>query len=321
MRYFAKCAALGLAAACTLFLSACGKDKEITYLEQEPFESSVGGFSAQYLSQYQFANEAAASMVRMERKQALQNLTPNFKDWHVKLLYVSTDSDGDALVKFRSVTNPNIMYDLSVDHGSEFYPTVASLHLNDDAYISGFFKSGDDTDGFRELSFTEKGSMIAPEFKITISAISTSAPAVVSEGAAASAGAAAASAGGGYFEDIDSPLPPNAEFNNNVWTHNGSTVRLYASGVRRTFYYEAPRSGLPVEAGQLLFYGSREGETFFGKAYRFSSKCGEVSYEVTGKVHPSQTVINLSGNAPKRDEQCNVIGTFVDRLKFELLHQ
>ena len=125
----------------------------------------------------------------------------------------------------------------------------------------------------------------------------------------------------GDFEDIDSPLPPNPEFNNNVWTHNGSTVRLYASGVRRTFYYEAPRSGLPVEAGQLLFYGSREGETFFGKAYRFSSKCGEVSYEVTGKVHPSQTVINLSGNAPKRDEQCNVIGTFVDRLKFELLHQ
>lgn len=125
----------------------------------------------------------------------------------------------------------------------------------------------------------------------------------------------------GDFEDIDSPLPPNPEFNNNVWTHNGSTVRLYASGVRRTFFYEAPRSGLPVEAGQLLFYGSREGETFFGKAYRFSSKCGEVSYEVTGKVHPSQTVINLSGNAPKRDEQCNVIGTFVDRLKFELLHQ
>jgi hypothetical protein len=140
------------------------------------------------------------------------------------------------------------------------------------------------------------------------------APALVSEVAAASAGA-------GDFEDIDSPLPPNPEFNNNVWTHNGSTVRLYASGVRRTFYYEAPRSGLPVEAGQLLFYGSREGDTFFGKAYRFSSKCGEVSYEVTGKVHPSQTAINLSGNAPKRDEQCNVIGTFVDSLKFELLHQ
>jgi hypothetical protein len=131
----------------------------------------------------------------------------------------------------------------------------------------------------------------------------------------------AAAAGAGDFEDIDSPLPPNPEFNNNVWTHNGSTVRLYASGVRRTFYYEAPRSGLPVEAGQLLFYGSREGDTYFGKAYRFSSKCGEVSYEVAGKVHPSQTVINLSGNAPKRDEQCNVIGTFVDRLKFELLHQ
>jgi hypothetical protein len=123
------------------------------------------------------------------------------------------------------------------------------------------------------------------------------------------------------YDYIEPPLPPNPAFNNNVWMHNGSIVRLYASGQRRAFYYESPRSGLPVEAGQLLFYGSREGNTYLGTAHRFSANCGTTSYEVRGSVEPSQTTIILSGVAPRRDQGCNVIGTFVDRLKFELLHQ
>ena len=122
-------------------------------------------------------------------------------------------------------------------------------------------------------------------------------------------------------EYMDPPLPPKPSFSSNVWMHNGSTVRLYASGIKRAFYYENPKAGLPVNAGELLFYGSREGDAYFGLAYRFSSKCGAISYEVSGSVEPNQTTINLSGLAPKRDGRCNVIGTFVDTLKFNLLYQ
>jgi hypothetical protein len=121
--------------------------------------------------------------------------------------------------------------------------------------------------------------------------------------------------------EIDSPHPQNLRVNSNVWSHNGSTVTLYASGESRSFYYRIPRSGLPVSPGQLLFNGRRIGDEYSGVAYRFSSDCGPISYQVNGYVHANQTTITMSGLAPRRDSNCNVVGTFNDELRFDLLRQ
>ena|SRR5882672_11227366 len=40
-----------------------------------------------------------------------------------------------------------------------------------------------------------------------------------------------------------------------LWDHNGSVVSLEANGPARKFYYSAPRPGLPVTSGVLLFDG------------------------------------------------------------------
>jgi hypothetical protein len=50
-----------------------------------------------------------------------------------------------------------------------------------------------------------------------------------------------------------------------LWSHNGSTVDLYAEGDARSFRYHNARKGLRDEgvvAGTLLFEGSRSGDTY-----------------------------------------------------------
>ena len=126
---------------------------------------------------------------------------------------------------------------------------------------------------------------------------------------------------GNDISNISEALSPDQADSSNFWSHNGSVVKLYASGNKRSFYYEKPRAGLPVSEGQLLFYGFRDGANYTGTANRFSSKCGTVSYAVSGTVAPSQTMIRLTGMAPKRDQNCNIVGEFKDELVFQFLHQ
>jgi len=108
--------------------------------------------------------------------------------------------------------------------------------------------------------------------------------------------------------------PASAE---SFWTHNGSRMRLEADGDGRRMYYDVPRESLPVESGTLLFEGARDGADYSGTAYRFSSKCGPASYAVSGRVSDDEREIVLRGKAPKRDDNCNVVGEFADRLIFK----
>ena len=57
------------------------------------------------------------------------------------------------------------------------------------------------------------------------------------------------------------------------WNHNGSLMRLKASGDQRWMYYEAPREVLRragVKRGTLLFDGWKRGNSYTGSARRFS---------------------------------------------------
>lgn len=108
-------------------------------------------------------------------------------------------------------------------------------------------------------------------------------------------------------------------FGQSYWEHNGSIMALEASGASRTFSYQQPRSGLPVASGTVLFEGRRDGESYSGTAYLFSSRCGAIAYAVTGTVSPDERGVTMYGNAPSRDARCQVVGYKQDILQFNFL--
>jgi hypothetical protein len=103
------------------------------------------------------------------------------------------------------------------------------------------------------------------------------------------------------------------------WTHNGSTVRLSASGTKREFYYVAPRQGLldrGVKPGSLVFSGRRHDNTYTGIAYIFTQHCGPVAYSVAGEVGLDDRSVTMRGQAPRVDGNCRVTSTRDDTLVF-----
>lgn len=102
------------------------------------------------------------------------------------------------------------------------------------------------------------------------------------------------------------------------WSQNGSIMSLESNGQERRFKYSSPRPGLLVENGFTLFDGKRICNKYSGIIYLFSSKCNRIAYEVVGDVSESQRGVVLTGQKPKRDAKCNVIGYEDDRLVFTL---
>jgi hypothetical protein len=110
------------------------------------------------------------------------------------------------------------------------------------------------------------------------------------------------------------------------WDHNGSQMRLTASGQARTIIYEVPRSGIVsqgVEPGTVLFEGNiSEGGVgdYSGTAYVFSKRCGRLAYEVTGELQNDGTQIALRGQTPRRDRStCEVLEYREDNLIFKFV--
>jgi hypothetical protein len=106
------------------------------------------------------------------------------------------------------------------------------------------------------------------------------------------------------------------------WSHNGSIVSLLAQGDDRSFYYEEPRAGMVnagAHKGDLLFSGSKVGDTYVGTAYVFSSTCGKTAYRVSGPVGPESTQITMRGQAPLLDKNCEIAGHRDDELIFNYI--
>lgn len=121
--------------------------------------------------------------------------------------------------------------------------------------------------------------------------------------------------------DLGSIPGPTNQDSNNVWSHNGSILRLYAKGNQRAFYYERPRAGLAAAPGDLLFDGQRNGDSFFGTARLFSSRCGVTAYDVAGRVGADRISVTMTGTAPIRNDACEIISYRTDVLRFDLVHQ
>ena len=109
------------------------------------------------------------------------------------------------------------------------------------------------------------------------------------------------------------------------WNHNGSLMRLEASGNQRWMYYERPRSVLRkagVRSGTLLFNGRKNGNWYSGTARRFSKFCpgNPLKYHVEGPVAGNQLRVTLHG---QRDvhRSCQPTGRIAnDTLVFTYSH-
>lgn len=100
----------------------------------------------------------------------------------------------------------------------------------------------------------------------------------------------------GFFTTLSS-TSANAD---SCWNHNGSLMRLKASGNQRWMYYENPRQVLRnagVKRGTLLFNGRKSGDWYSGTARRFSKHCpgNPLEYFVEGPVRSDQLQVTVRG--------------------------
>ncbi|MEM9279569.1 MAG: hypothetical protein AAGA76_13430 [Pseudomonadota bacterium] len=96
------------------------------------------------------------------------------------------------------------------------------------------------------------------------------------------------------------------------WDHNGSLMRLQASGNQRWMYYENPRQVLRnsgVRRGTLLFNGRKNGNWYSGTARRFSKYCpgNPLEYYVEGPVRADQLQVTVRGTREVH-KQCQPTG-------------
>lgn len=110
------------------------------------------------------------------------------------------------------------------------------------------------------------------------------------------------------------------------WNHNGSLMRLIASGDTRVFAYEYPKAGLQqlgVQRGTELFRGYASGASYQGVARIFSVECpGETTeYEVSGPILNGSTQVVLVGTR-QVFSNCAPTGHYTqDTLVFTYSHQ
>jgi hypothetical protein len=87
-----------------------------------------------------------------------------------------------------------------------------------------------------------------------------------------------------------------------LWSHNGSVLYLIAKGTSREFHYKEPRPGM-LEAGAypgaLLFRGQSINHQYSGTAFIFHSRCGQLSYQVSGPILDGDEHVLLTGRAPQ----------------------
>ncbi|MEO0329145.1 MAG: hypothetical protein AAF217_11190 [Pseudomonadota bacterium] len=96
------------------------------------------------------------------------------------------------------------------------------------------------------------------------------------------------------------------------WNHNGSIMRLKASGNNRWLYYERPKQVLinaGVRKGTLLFNGRKSGNWYSGTARRFSKYCpaNPLEYFVEGPVRADQLQVTVRGTREVH-KQCQSTG-------------
>lgn len=159
---------------CLIFTAyVLNSEPEIRYVSQNEYGILIKNFTNKYSESYQFVNEISATKIRQNRKSALEKTPTNFLNWKVIFYSASTDYSGNAKVTFNDFYQRNIFYISKINPNNLNYNKLSGVNFGTEFYISGvFLTSTTNADYFVENSFTEKGSMLAPEFSIELKNIS-----------------------------------------------------------------------------------------------------------------------------------------------------
>ena len=160
-------------------------------LRQEPpaeegaFCTIVRDFAQQYQSLSATpGNESQLAELRSERAEALRQAlgTTRVSNWTATLTRPRTTGDGHAVVEVKlpcGVTlktwnslNSDVGSDTLIAHGSPLFVEIGKFHEEQQVVIDGQLFQGA-PDGFTELSLSEKGSMLNPEFLFRFANIRT----------------------------------------------------------------------------------------------------------------------------------------------------
>jgi hypothetical protein len=71
--------------------------------------------------------------------------------------------------------------------------------------------------------------------------------------------------------------------------------------------------------GSLVFAGRSINGRYVGTAYIFSPQCGQIPYQVSGPILDNYERVVLTGQAPRVDANCAILGYFTDTLEFSFL--
>jgi hypothetical protein len=153
-----------------------------TPLRQDPpadegaFCTIIRDFAQQYQSLSATAgNESKLAELRWARAEALRQAlgTTRVSSWTATLTRPRTTGDGSAVVEVRlpcgvtlktwSNSNSDVGSDTLIAHGSPLFVEIGKLHEDQQVVIDGQLFQGA-PDGFTELSLSEHGSMLNPEF-------------------------------------------------------------------------------------------------------------------------------------------------------------
>lgn len=116
------------------------------------------------------ANQLQLSALRSERKTAIeQALTENpggVLGWIGTIKKLRTDGSGDASVAVAlSCEKPVVLANVAkIPKTATVYAVFAKMNVGDPIAVTGRFFPGGSDDPFHELSMTEQGSMVSPEF-------------------------------------------------------------------------------------------------------------------------------------------------------------
>ena len=86
--------------------------------------------------------------------------------------------------------------------------------------------------------------------------------------------------------------------------------------------YKEPRAGMlqeGVRPDTLLFRGQSNDHRYFGTAFIFNSRCGALSYQVSGPILDNHERVLLTGRAPQVGPDCWITGYVDDILEFRLI--
>ena len=101
-------------------------------------------------------------------------------------------------------------------------------------------------------------------------------------------------------------------------TSRTSTMYSITEGDVVKFYYDIPSKcmqALFVKKDTLKFGGTKNGQSYHGKAYVFTKYCGgkSIGYDVSGSENYDHTLVTLSGPAPVIEQgTCRVVGRTPD---------